>query len=1129
MRFLVLVFLLANTILTSAQRVYAPHSVLQQGAWFRIGVDTAGVYRIDLALLNTLGYTGNSFPAEAIRVFGRTGAMLPEAMNTTYTDDLQEIPCRSYPGFVLFYAPGAHIVEKDSVNQSFTHRTNLFSNRTYYYIKVEGSGLSIPLQQDPGSFQRTVSAYDDVRFYENELVNFLGSGKEWFGEEFANAPGKTLTRNFSFTFPGRDVQEPVRFNAAMVGRSVNGSNRFSVQLNGGAASSTDIAATGSGAYDIFARKANISLTQIITATDIQAAFNFQPGGFNAQGWLDHILVHARTPLRFNGVGQWHFRDWRSVAPGNARFEISSAPADAEVWEVTAPLSPVRMATQIAGNTLGFVQNASRLRTYIAFSPAAALRPAPLGTVKNQDLHGAPNARFLVIAAPELVAEAQRLAAYHEAANGLTTLIVTPEMVFNEFSAGIPDPTAIRDFVKMQYDRAGGDTSRQPRYLLLFGDASFDYKNRLGNNTNFVPAYQSNESLDPLSTYTSDDFFGLLDNTDNINNTGTLSLLDIGIGRIPAGNPAEAKAYVDKVLAYHTPQALGPWRNELSFLADDEDDNLHLQDAEYVSEGLETLNPSFNTNKYYLDAFPQQSTSAGSRYPAATQASNNKVFNGTLIWNYSGHGGFTRLAEEVLLDKETAAQWRNKDRYPLLITATCDFAPYDNPGMPSLGEQVLLQPYAGAIALMTTTRVVFAFSNRTMNYNYLQEAFKRKANGFYPSLGEAVKNAKNFTYQFSGDIVNNRKFTLLGDPALTLAFPRYKIRTTHINGKETGALKDTIRALDKVIVTGEITDMNGVVLTDFNGAVFPSVFDKKSTRRTLGNDQGSPVTGFETREQVLFKGKSSVKDGRFSFEFIVPKDISYAFGEGWINYYAENGQYDANDHYANLVVGGGSNTGSNDQEGPNVKAWMNDEKFVNGSITNNAPILLVKLTDSSGINTTGTGIGHNITAILDNDLNNPIVLNEFYQSEQDSYKKGTIRYQLPPLEPGEHTLEVKAWDVANNSGAYLLRFKVTEQGDLVVDHVLNYPNPFTTKTSFWFEHNRPFENLQVHIRVFSLTGKLVKSLKNTIITTGNRSSDVEWDGKDDFGAKLARGVYWYILRISAPDGQTKEVIQKLVIL
>jgi hypothetical protein len=486
-----------------------------------------------------------------------------------------------------------------------------------------------------------------------------------------------------------------------------------------------------------------------------------------------------------------------------------------------------------------------------------------------------------------------------------------------------------------------------------------------------------------------------------------------------------------------------------------------------------------------------------------------------------------LAEEVILDQDIVNNWNNVNKLPLFITATCDFAPYDNPAINSLGENILLRAKTGGIALMTTTRVVFSFSNRIINNNYLRFALQRDTSGSYKSLGESIQAAKNYTYQSSADIANNRKFTLLGDPALTLAYPYLKVRATTLNSIPVSQA-DTIRATDKVVMEGEVTGLADNLLTDFNGTVYPVVFDKVQTVNTLANDPTSQVASFQTQSSVLYKGKASVINGKFSFAFKVPKDINYQFGNGKLSLYAENGLNDANGYLTNFIIGGVGNNADNDKEGPVIKAYLNDDKFVNGGITNEHPVLIVKLSDSSGINTAGAGIGHDIVATLDNDNRQYFILNDFYEADLNSYQQGSVHFQMPALTGGLHSLKIKAWDVLDNSSEYVLEFSVQKDEELVLNHVLNYPNPFTTKTQFWFEHNKPNQNLQVKVQIFTLTGRVVKTIKQTINDAGNRSSEVEWDGRDEFGDRLGRGVYLYRLTVVS-DGKKKEKLEKLVIL
>ncbi|HEX2630168.1 MAG TPA: type IX secretion system sortase PorU, partial [Chitinophagaceae bacterium] len=1069
--------------LAMSQRTYQPHSVLASGNWYKLSVKNAGVYKIDIPFLNNLGINTSSLASNTIRLFGNGGQLLAEANNGPWTDDLYENAIMIIDGgdgilngsdHILFYANGPDRWNKDSISSRFSHQKNIYSDRSYYYLSIGGTGKRVATASVVGSPNITVTSFSERSFHELDTVNFLTSGREWYGEEFANMPGKTTTRDFIFTVPNLQTTSPVTLVSQYISRSVGAPSRFDIKINNQPVGQSVVNPVSGGIYDLFAQQLTTVFNGTSASNNVTINYTYQPGSFNAQGWLNWCELFCRRQLTMDGTDQLLFRDWPSVNIGNtAEFVVANANATTQVWDITDPLDPIRMPGNVSGGAFRFTNISTRLREYVAFNPNNYLVPAAVGKIANQDLHNALPVDYLIIAHSSFMPQATRLAQFHQQQNGLRTLVVSTDQVFQEFASGSPDPVAIRDLLKMYHDKYGSNAANRLKYVVLFGDASYDFKDRLNNNTNYVPAWENYFSLDPLSTYASDDFYGFLDDNEDINSGLVINLLDIGIGRVPAKNIDEAKNFVDKVIAYSSAEAMGPWRNNFTFIADDEDNNLHLQDAEIFTATTTTVAPVYNQQKIYLDAFQQESGSGGSRYPQANLAIDNQVYNGTLIWNYNGHGGAKRLAEETILDQEIVNSWNNPFRLPLFITATCDFAPYDNPAINSIGENILLRPKTGGIALMTTTRVVFAFSNRIMNDNYLRIALQPDANGKYKSLGDAMKEAKNYTYQTSGDITNNRKFTLLGDPALTLAFPAMRVRTTKVNGINVPQA-DTLSATEKVIIEGEVTDLQGNLLSNFNGSVYPVVYDKPQSVNTLGNDAGSQRTSFIAQNNILFRGKATVQNGRYTFSFKVPKDINYNYGNGKLSLYAENGTTDAQEAFRGFVIGGAGNNAGNDHEGPEIKPYLNDERFVNGGITNENPVLIVKLADSSGINTVGTGIGHDIVATLDDDNHRFFILNDFYQSDLDSYQKGVVRFQMPELEPGKHTLRIKAWDVLNNSNEVVLEFIVVNDEALSLSHVLNYPNPFTTRTQFWFEHNKPGQPLMVSIQIMTITGRVIKT-------------------------------------------------------
>ena len=1122
---------------SSAQRMYAGRSVLSTGDWYKIAVSSTGIHRIDADFLTKMGMR-LPIPSTSIRIFGNGGGMLPEDNRKPRPDDLIENAIRVDDGGdgsfgpgdqILFFALGPDRWEIDAAQRRFFFQKHLYSKEACYFLNFQGQGLRVGTGPTYPSATATIDRYDERLAIESDSLNFLSSGREWFGDEFGSGLGRLGSKTYTLPSVGLITGTNVSLASDLLARSLGQPARFDISVNGGIVQRLTPPTLAGIQYEPIATKASGFTSSGISENRLQIGITFSPGSVNAQGWLDRLVISWKKRLEFSGTSSLHFRHFDGISAGAvAEYVFASPPAGLQMWDVTAPFQP-SIVPPLAGNTGRYRNDASRIREHIAFVPAQMPLPRLIGKIANQDLHRPQSPAMIIITTELLRSEAERLAAHHLQRDNLSSVVVDIGQIWNEFSSGTPDPAAIRDFVKMHYDRAGSDTARRPKYLLLFGDGSFDPIDRLGTGGVSIPAWQSPGSLDPLSTYTTDDFYALLDDDDDINDPLRAGLLDIGVGRIPAGSIAEARTYVDKVIRYHAASSLGPWRTQINLVADDEDQNVHLNDAEFHAATVSGIDSVWNLGKTYLDAYRQESGAGGSRYPQVNAAINSRIFGGTLIWNYSGHGGSRRLAQEAILDEDMVASWKNRDRLPLFITATCDFAPFDNPLERSIGEQILLGSPAGGIGLMTTTRLVFAYSNRVMNNNYLKVALNPRTDGSFRTMGEAVQASKNLTVQTSGDIINNRKFTLLGDPALTLGIPTADVKLSSIDGRPLPLFTDTLRALNRYMVSGEVTDAIGRRLSDFNGFVYPALYDKEQTVTTLANDPGSQVTSFKVRRQQLYNGKVRVVDGRFSFPMIVPRDIEYATGLGRFSFYAEDGRREAAGQFGGLFVGGLGNGLKNDGAGPEIKAWLNDRRFVNGGIVDEQPVLILQLKDSTGINTAGTGIGHDITAVIDGDTRGTIVLNEYYEADPDSERSGTLRFQLPALTEGMHTILIRAWDVFNNSNEYLLECRVIKRESLKIDRVLNYPNPFTTSTRFWFEHNRPGDELRVTVQVMTITGKIVKTIDRRMFTEGNRVEDLDWDGRDDVGALLGRGVYLYRLRVTTSDGQQAEKLEKLLIL
>jgi len=718
-------------------------------------------------------------------------------------------------------------------------------------------------------------------------------------------------------------------------------------------------------------------------------------------------------------------------------------------------------------------------------------------------------------------EAKRLAMLHEQKDNMSSMIVTPDQIYNEFSSGRKDMAAIRDFCRMLYDKS--DSSNIPKYLLLFGDGSYDPKDRNGELATFIPAYQSKESLKLGQSFVTDDFFGLYD-PDEGNNAFSQSL-DIGIGRIPANTIEQARQIVDKIENYmsKSDSLMGDWRNRICFVADDEDQNTHFKQAEELCAILDTSR-AYNINKIYLDAYPQVATSSGHRYPEVNEAINEVMNDGLFIFNYTGHGGEYGLSHEKVLNIPMINSWTNINKLPLFIAATCEFSRFDDPEITSAGEWVLLNPNGGSVGLYTTTRLAWSDPNFKLNKIIYQHAFKI-IDGEYPRLGDMIRIAKTKMHTSQ----NVKNIVLLGDPALQLAYPKQRVETDSVIRNDIARAYDTLQALSSITVYGSIEDIYGAGLDDFNGKLYPTVFDKEVKNQTLGNDYSSYPATFYLQSSVLYKGVCTISEGKFKFSFIMPRDIAYNVGIGKISYYAYDTITFEDAHgYENVKVGAIDDDVLMDYDGPEISLFMNSTDFVNGGYTDANPVLLAYLNDLQGINYFGNGIGHNIVMHLDDQSGPPVYLDKIYTPNIDDYQSGTIVYPLYDLEDGLHTLHIKAWDVYNNPSEATISFNVNVNGQVEMEQAYNYPNPFSTTTTFQFYHNKPGNSYAIEINIYNVVGQLVSTIYSSEETGDGILASVEWDGRGNSGELLGSGVYVYTMKISDEHGTHRQVAQRLII-
>ena len=1125
---LILIYFFVQII--SAQTV---NSVLSSGDWFKFSVDTSGVFKIDKNFLQQLGVSTNNLNPKKIQIYGNGGNLLPVLNSDFRYNDLQENAIYikgendgsfDSSDFILFYAKGAHDWIVDTEQNTAKHRQNIYSNEAYYFLTVSNTDGKRVQQKSllTANAISQITTFNDYVFLEKEEINILAAGTQWFFDDDFNIEN---TQHFKIPFPNAISNDPVSIRIRGVSMSF-GSTTMAVKVNGEALYDLNFSSLNPGSLtkaSVSERTAEVQNSGDII--DVSITYDNR-GNPSAKAFLDFIEVVGKKELIANG-NQFSFRSFEQAnTVGPVKYKIQDNSTIFQVWDVSNPLEPKNIINE-EDNTSDFTfkDNGGVLNEYVVLSQNDYYTPKLLqnGRVVNQNLHALQDINYLVITNSELFSEAQRLADYHQNNSNLSTKVVLLDEIYNEFSSGSKDITGIRDFIKHVHT-TNSTEEKKLKYVCFFGDASYDYKDRITGNNNIVPVKLSEKSFNLATSYVTDDFFVMLD--DDEGEMSSRHSIDVASSRIPVSTIVQAKEVVDKILTYYNKDAIGDWRNTITFLADDIDANgeqVIEQGVESIADEIKVNKPIFNVNKIYLDSYVQENSSGGERYPEVKEAITNAIEKGTLVFDYFGHGGEDGFASERILDKSQIQNFNNPNTLPLLITVTCDFSRFDNPSRTTAGELTFWNSTGGAASMITTTREVYISVGQKFNLQLIRILLEFENEDL--TIAESLMKTKN---EFS----NTQKFFIyhFGDPAMKLSVPKPNVLITKMNGKELSQPIDTLKALSKVSFEGVVVDNTNVVLNDFNGSLSTTVFDKRIDKTTLDNDGFGIKMIFDTQDSKLFRGKSTVENGTFKFDFIVPKDIKIAYGKGKLSFYAENGEIDKAGYNFDVVVGGIDKNAPEDTVGPEINLFMNDESFIDGANTNASPNLIAVLSDSSGINTSITAVDHDIVGILDGDTTNPITLNDFYQTELNDYTKGKVNYKLRDLEVGPHSIKIKAWDTYNNSSETTLNFTVVSDAILNLENVLNYPNPFVNYTEFWFNHNKPNEALEVQVQVFTISGKLIKTINQNIITTGNLSRSISWNGLDDFGNKIGKGVYIYKLKVkSTISNLTSEKFEKLVIL
>ena len=1119
---------------------YATRSAMASGKWYKIGLPETGIYKLTASDLTELGVDVANIDPRQIRIYHNGGGVLPEMNANERPDDLVEVPIYvagesdghfDNNDYILFYGHGPVCWKLETNRVAYTHVQNPYDDYAYAFVVVDlGQGKRITEATAPsGDANEIVNQFLDYQVHEKDQYNLNRMGRTYYGDKME----LTSSQSFDYSFPNLVTTRPCIVKTALAGRNFQPAN-FTVLVNNVERAVYSIETTTSSTdkpygYDVGGWISALSSNETVNIT---LKHNSHGSTTTSEGYVDYILVNAWRQLKLTG-GQMCFRNPEAyVISKTYEYRLAGASQQTQVWDVSNPRNPAIVKGQLNGSSFNFKIVGNRDNEFVAFNGSEFRSAKVLGKVDNQNLHGVRDVDFVILTYEGFMEQAERLKAFHNRLDpDLNVYITTPEKVYNEFSCGAKDVSAIRDFCRMLYlDSTPG---RKIKYLLLLGDCSYDYKNRDGV-VDFVPSYESVMSLKPTETFVTDDYFGFMDGSEG---DISHSLADIGVGRFPVQTLEQAAQMVDKIERYAAKDetTMRPWRNTVTFFTDDEGG--FVRNAETLAARLKNVGgEGVVVDKIYLDAYSQISAPGGEIAPDVNAAINSRMEKGTLVLHYIGHGGEVQLSEEKILQRKDVDSWRNAPMYPLMITGTCEFSRYDDHVRTSLGEYSFLNQYGGMIAMFTTSRLTYGDHNQAFAEGVYNNLF-RISGGEHYRLGDVYRMGKT-----SGGLAEKR-FVFFGDPALRLAYPKWTVETVSINGHYPGydldsivindstwqtypIYHDTIGALQPVEIEGIVKDLDGNVASSFNGVVSVIVYDKESELTTHGTACDS--IEFKLRNSMIFNGKAEAVNGRFKINFIVPRDIAYRYGQGLINYYATDYDIDANGSCDTFIIGGFYDEAIEDVEGPEVKLFIDDTLFVDGGLTGQNPLLLAFIEDESGINTTGAGIGHDIMATLTGPSKNAYCLNDYFVAELDQPGKGTITYKLQDLADGEYTLTLKVWDIYNNSGTATVSFTVVNNIGMVIENAFNAPNPVTDETNFVFDHNQVGNNVKVDIHIFDIMGRWVTTLSETVSGTSARITPIRWNGRGANGADLRNGIYVYRIVATNDNGETATLVSKLVL-
>lgn len=1120
-RFLAVISMLVMIYLPSlalSADFYAQSSRLASGRWVKIQVNESGIQLISNDKLRKLGFSD----PESVNVFGYGGRMIPERLDASMIDDLPLVPSvRTASGIVFFAHSNVTWYPADNLASGYTHETNPYSDSSFYFISdCEPTAVNPERRQDiPETSGNAITSFTERIVHEQDILAPSNTGRLMLGEDFRTQS----TRNFQFDLPGiiSDVKMTVRFGAKVT----SGTSSLLFSANGTRLPATNSdKINGVSSSDTFLATTTTSKSIESPGERLNLTIQYSHSGALFTAALDYIRLSYERELKMSGNELYFYISPQEASP----VVISGCDSNTIIWDVTDPIAPMAVDFTLSGSDACFNSPAG-YREFIAFNPSKVSRSvASAGSVRNQDLHAMDAPELLIIAPDEYKEAAAKIAEIHAASDGISVLTVSPESVYNEFSSGTPDVSAFRKLLKMWYDRSLLSGDNHTRYCLILSRPTYDNKmvSAPVRNAGYprVPIWQSPAGLSEATSYSCDDFIGMLEDHHPGWDIGKAEI-HVAVGRMPVKSPAEAISAATKLEKYVLQPEYGAWRNNVMVIADDQDNGIHLSQAESVCDALRSSGNGmdFSYEKLYLDSYVLGYSATGPVYPEAKQRMFDKLSEGVMFWNYIGHASPKNWGHESLLTWTDIAGMTHR-RLPFLYAATCEFMRWDADET-SGAEEMWLNPSSGVIGMICPSRTVYISLNGPLNVHTSGFVFRKDKDGKAMRTGDIMIQGKNS----QGSDTNKLRYGLMGDPAMRLPSPEYSVEIDMIDGMPLSDPDNfpVLNARAEVKVSGKITDRNGDVLEDFNGQVHLRMFDAEKVVTTNGNGENGKVMSYNDRKTRLLSAIAGAQNGRWETTLVLPAEIENNYSPALLSAYAyDNLGREANGSTDNFYVYGVSSDIPDDSEGPDITAfYLNSPSFNDGDAVAPSPIVKAYFSDPSGINSSESGIGHNLRIKLDDDTYFNDVAIYYTPVPEDPYS-GEISYPLQNIQPGKHTLTLTVWDNAENSSSATLSFSIKAAWVPEIYNLRTDANPASASVNFLLSTDSPDNLRSCVIEVFDLAGRIVWTGEAPAALSSDIS--IGWDLCDSNGVRVPRGIYPYRATLSTLSGATVYKSGKLAV-